>query len=207
MWLLHLFMKTPLTEWKFRADWLSTPGKHYTGIYVLLAQWQKSTQDPMHPGELMQEQQHFLFFPALLPEIWLMICEYTWPEARIIEAATHVDLSGDKTTEWTYLRPGGSLAAFLWSDISWRNLVTKLLLETRSPLALGLLWIMRTYIKTLFTKHSIFPQHSFYFIHFMTSSTYSDLEWNNKSLSDEPSTLYSCWRVLLSEMLYTFLKL
>lgn len=124
----------------------------------------RSTQNLGHLGESMQEQQHFLFFPALPAEIRLIIWEYTWPEARVIEAAIHVDFSGDEATEWTYLRPAGSLAAFLRTDVFWRDLDTELPLETCSPLTLGICRESRehTLRHYKFMKHSIFPQHSFY---------------------------------------------
>lgn len=142
----------------------------------------RSTQNLGHLGESMQEQQHFLFFPALPAEIRLIIWEYTWPEARVIEAAIHVDFSGDEATEWTYLRPAGSLAAFLRTVVFWRDLDTKSPLETCSPpQALGICRESRehTLRHYKFMKHSMFPQHSFYF------NSLRDVLWLSLDIASE----------------------
>lgn len=113
-----------------------------------------------------KEQRQFSFFPALPAEIRLIIWEYTWPEARVIEAAIHADFTGDEVTELTYLRPASSLATFLRTDVWDRDLDIETPLEAcPSPLALEVCRESREHALKhyKFVKHSILPKGSFYF--------------------------------------------
>jgi hypothetical protein len=141
-----------------------------------------SSLDTACPEPSTKEQRQFSFFPALPAEIRLIIWEYTWPEARVIEAATHVVFTGDEATELTYLRPAGSLAALLRTDVCARDLDIKLPLEI-CPSLVTLAVCRESREHTLkhyiFVEHSILPEGSFYF------NPFRDIIWLSWDLLDD----------------------
>ncbi|KAL2866162.1 2EXR domain-containing protein [Aspergillus lucknowensis] len=102
-------------------------------------------------------------FKSLPPEVRLIIWEYTWPAAQVVEAATW---DNDKDREFTIFRPVGSLDTLLRTDFSSRPVETSSPLE-KCPLPIAL-WICqesRTHtLKTYaLVQHPDLPECSFYF--------------------------------------------
>lgn len=134
----------------------------------------------------MNQQRHFSFFSALPAEIRLMIWEYTWPVAQVIEAASCENFD-DEYTDLTILRPVSSFDNFLRTDFGHRILEMKSPLEKcPPPLAL---WICcesceHTLKRYQFIQHLETAAGSFYF------NPTRDTLWFSWDLTSEP------WRLI-----------
>jgi hypothetical protein len=127
-----------------------------------------------------------LDFKSLPLEVRLMIWEYTWPTAQVVEAASREKFDDDDYYDFTIFRPLCSLDTLLQSNFSSRPVETPSPLEKcLFPIALQIcqesrLHTLETYV---LIQHPDLPECSFYF------NPRQDLLWLSGDIASDTERL------------------
>ncbi|CRG91089.1 Vacuolar protein sorting-associated protein 3 [Talaromyces islandicus] len=124
---------------------------------------------------------------SLPPEVRLMIWEYTWPAAQVVEAASRSNSDDDdEYHEYTIFRPVSSLDSLLRTNFSTRPLEVSSPLE-KCPYPIALQICHESRLHTLKTyalvQHPDLPECAFYF------NPRQDLLWLSGDISSDTERL------------------
>jgi hypothetical protein len=111
--------------------------------------------------------------------------EYTWPTARVVEAAFHEDRDSEDYRDVVGLRPAGPLMAFVQTNFGSRVLEGQTLEECLTPVALQCV-VNLEYIHWRIVNY--YDIRTFWLSHFISTPN-RDILWLSDDLLQEPEHL------------------